>query len=128
MILDSSVLIAIVLREPGYEELLDKLRSTDTLGIGTPTLTEAGMVLSARLGVEPQALLDRFLRDFGIVPVAFGETHWREALEAFRRFGKGRHAAALNFGDCLSYAVARLAGHPLLFVGNDFSRTDIEAA
>jgi ribonuclease VapC len=128
VIVDSSVLVAIALREPGYEELVHKLGSTDTLGIGTPTLTEAGMVLSARLGVEPQALLDRFLRDFGIVPVVFGEPHWREALEAFRRFGKERHAAALNFGDCLSYAVAKLAGHPLLFVGNDFSRTDIEVA
>lgn len=128
MILDSSVIIAIALREPGFEELVAKLRSAETIGIGTPTLTEAGMVLSARLGVEPQALLDRFLRDFGVVPVVFGELHWREALEAFRRFGKGRHPAALNFGDCLSYAAARLADHPLLFVGNDFSQTDIEAA
>ena len=128
MILDSSVIVAITLREPGHEELVGKLRSADALGIGAPTLTEAGIVLSARLGVEPQALLDRFLRDFGVVPVAFGELHWREALEAFRRFGKGRHPAALNFGDCLSYAAARLAGHPLLFVGDDFSRTDIEAA
>jgi ribonuclease VapC len=128
VILDSSVVVAIALREPGHEELVDKLRSADALGIGTPTLTEAGMVLSARLGVEPQALLDRFLRDFGVVPVAFGEPHWREALEAFRRFGKGRHPAALNFGDCLSYATAKLAGHPLLFVGDDFPRTDIESA
>jgi ribonuclease VapC len=128
VILDSSVIVAVSLREPGYEELIDKMRSADTLGIGTPTLTEAGMVLSTRLGVEPQALLDRFLRDFGVMPVVFGEQHWREALEAFRRFGKGRHPAALNFGDCLSYAVARLANHPLLFVGNDFPRTDIEVA
>ena len=128
MILDTSVVVAIALREPGYEELVAKLRSAETLGIGTPTLTEAGMVLSARLGIEPQALLDRFLRDFGVMPVAFGDLHWREALEAFRRFGKGRHPAALNFGDCLSYAMARLAGHPLLFVGEDFSRTDIETA
>jgi ribonuclease VapC len=128
VILDSSVVVAIALREPGHEELMAKLRSADTLGIGTPTLTEAGMVLSARLGVEPQALLDRFLRDFGVMPVAFGESHWREALEAFRRFGKGRHPSALNFGDCLSYATAKLAGHPLLFVGDDFSRTDIETA
>ena len=128
MILDSSVIVAIALREPGYEELVGKLRSADPLGIGAPTLTEAGMVLSTRLGVEPQALLDRFLRDFGVVPVAFGELHWREALEAFRRFGKGRHPAALNFGDCLSYAAARLAGRPLLFVGADFSGTDIETA
>jgi ribonuclease VapC len=128
LILDSSVIVAITLREPGHEELVGKLRSAGTLGIGTPTLTEAGMVLSGRLGVEPQALLDRFLRDFGVVPVAFGDLHWREALEAFRRFGKGRHPAALNFGDCLSYAAAKLAGHPLLFVGDDFPRTDIEAA
>jgi ribonuclease VapC len=128
VILDSSVIVAIALREPGYEGLVDKLRSADTLGVGTPTLTEAGMVLSARLGVEPQALLDRFLRDFGVVPVVFGEQHWREALDAFRRFGKGRHPAALNFGDCLSYAAARLADHPLLFIGNDFSQTDIAVA
>jgi ribonuclease VapC len=128
VILDSSVIVAIALREPGYEELVVKLRSADTLGVGAPTLTEAGMVLSGRLGVEPQALLDRFLRDFGVVPVVFGEQHWREALDAFRRFGKGRHPAGLNFGDCLSYAVARLAGHPLLFVGDDFSQTDIEVA
>ncbi len=128
MILDSSVIVAIALREPGYEDLVAKLRSADTLGVGSPTLTEAGMVLSSRLGVEPQALLDRFLRDFGVVPVVFGEHHWREALDAFRRFGKGRHPAGLNFGDCLSYAVARLADHPLLFVGEDFSQTDIEVA
>lgn len=128
MILDTSVIVAIALREPGHEALIGKLRSSEVLGIGTPTLTEAGMVLSARLDVEPQALLDRFLRDFGVVPVAFGEQHWREALDAFRRFGKGQHPAGLNFGDCLSYATAKLAGHPLLFVGNDFSKTDIEIA
>lgn len=128
MILDTSVIVAIALQEPGYEELVGKLRSADTLGVGAPTLTEAGMVLSARLGVEPQALLDRFLRDFGVVPVVFGEQHWREALDAFRRFGEGRHPASLNFGDCLSYAVARLADHPLLFVGDDFSRTDVRVA
>jgi ribonuclease VapC len=128
VILDTSAIVAIALREPGHEELVAKLRAASTLGIGTPTLTETGMVLSSRLGVEPQAVLDRFLRDFGVVPVAFGELHWREALEAFRRFGKGRHPAALNFGDCLSYATAKVANHPLLFVGNDFARTDIEAA
>lgn len=128
MILDTSAIVAIALREPGFERLVDRLRSANTIGIGTPTLVEAGMVLSARLGVEPQALLDRFLRDFGVTTVAFGEQHWREALEAFRRFGKGRHPAALNFGDCLSYAAARLADRPLLFVGDDFPRTDIPAA
>src|SRR6185436_3647517 len=120
LILDTSVIVAIALREPGYEELVGKLRSADVIGIGTPTLAEAGIVLAARLGIEPQALLDRFLRDFSVVPVVFGEQHWREALDAFRRFGKGRHPASLNFGDCLSYATARVANHPLLFVGDDF--------
>jgi len=89
VILDSSVIVAVALREPGYEELVGKMRSANTLGVGTPTLTAAGMVLSARLGVEPQSLVDRFLRDFGVVPVAFGERHWREALDAFRRFARG---------------------------------------
>lgn len=128
MIVDSSAIVAIALKEPGYEELVAKLRAAETVGIGTPTLTEAGMVLSARLKIESQALLDRFLHDFRVTPVDFGQQHWREALEAFRRFGKGRHPAALNFGDCMSYAIARLAGHPLLFVGDDFPRTDIESA
>lgn len=128
MILDTSVIVAIVLREPGYEELIDKLRSAGAIGIGTPNLVEAGIVLSARLGIEPQAVLDRFLRDFGVVPVVFGEQHWREAVDAYRRFGKGRHVASLNFGDCLSYAAARVADHPLLFVGDDFVHTDVEVA
>lgn len=128
MIVDSSAIVAIALKEPGYEELVAKLRAAENVGIGTPTLTEAGMVLSARLEIESQALLDRFLHDFRVTPVDFGQQHWREALEAFRRFGKGRHPAALNFGDCMSYAIARLAGHPLLFVGDDFPRTDIESA
>ncbi len=128
MILDTSVVVAIVLREPGYEELVGKLQSAGAIGMGAPNLVEAGIVLSARLGIEPQAVLDRFLRDFGVVPVVFGERHWREALDAFRRFGKGRHPASLNFGDCLSYAAARVADHPLLFVGDDFPHTDIEAA
>jgi len=60
--------------------------------------------------------------------VSFGEDHWREAARAFRRFGKGRHPAALNFGDCLTYAVARLAGAPLLCVGEDFPQTDLDLA
>ncbi len=128
MIVDSSAIVAIVLRESGYEKLVDKLRNAETIGIGAPTLTEAGMVLSTRLGIDPQALLDHFLHDFGVMPVDFGDQHWREALEAFHRFGKGRHPAALNFGDCLSYATAKLAGHSLLFVGGDFPRTDIESA
>lgn len=128
MILDSSVLVAIVLREPGFEALVDRLRAAELPAIGAPTLVEAAIVLSARLGADGQAIVDRFLRDFEVATLPFGERHWREAVDAYARFGRGLHPAALNFGDCLSYATARLAGQPLLFVGDDFSRTDLEPA
>lgn len=128
MILDSSAILAIVRREPEFEDLLAKLDAAEQIAIGTPTLVETSIVLEARLGVDGRTVLERFLQDFQVVPVSFGEAHWREAARAFRRFGKGRHPAALNFGDSLSYAVARLADRPLLCVGDDFPRTDLSLA
>lgn len=128
MIVDSSALVAVVFQEPDYEALVDKLVESATTGIGTPTLVETGIVLGARLGKDARALLTRLLDELDVVEVPFGEAHWREALAAYRRFGRGRHRANLNFGDCLSYAVARLAGEPLLFVGDDFAATDLERA
>jgi ribonuclease VapC len=128
VILDSSVIVAIVRREPGFEDLVERLRQASSLGIGTPTLAEAGVVLEARLKVDARGVLERFLRDFEVTAIPFGDLHWREALAAFRRFGKGRHPAGLNFGDCLSYATAKLAAMPLLYVGDDFSKTDLEPA
>jgi ribonuclease VapC len=68
------------------------------------------------------------LEEFNIDEVPFDEQHWRAAVTAFRRFGRGRHPAQLNFGDCLTYAVAKLAGEPLLFVGGGFAKTDLEPA
>jgi ribonuclease VapC len=73
-------------------------------------------------------LLARFLQEAGLTVIPFGEEHWRAAVEAYAKFGKGRHPAGLNFGDCLTYAVARLAGQRLLFVGTDFSKTDLPSA
>lgn len=128
MILDSSVIVAIVRREPGFGDLVDRLREASSLGIGTPTLAEAGVVLEARLEVDARSILERFLRDFEVSTIPFGDLHWQESLAAFRRYGKGRHPADLNFGDCLSYATAKLAAMPLLFVGDDFSKTDLEPA
>lgn len=128
MILDSSAIVAILQREAGFEDLIAKLDQAPLIGIGAPTLVETGVVVEARLGLDGRWVLDRFLRDFEVTIVAFGEVHWREALTAFRRFGKGRHPATLNFGDCLTYATARLAGRPLLFVGDDFAQTDLDAA
>lgn len=128
MIVDTSALLAIVFKEPGYESLIDKLLAPGRKGMGAPTLAEAGLVLTGRLEGDADAQVSGILQQFEIVPVPFGERHWRAAVEAFRRFGKGRHPAALNFGDCLSYATAKLADRPLLFVGEDFSKTDLQAA
>jgi ribonuclease VapC len=126
MIIDSSALLAIVFQEPGFETLLDRIGSPDAVAAGTPTLAETGILLHARLGTNAHGLLERMLDELDIQEVPFGEIHWREAVDAYRRFGKGRHPAALNFGDCMTYAVARLAGEPLLFVGDDFGHTDLE--
>ena len=128
MIVDSSALVAVVFQEPGYEIIIDKLVESSAIGIGTPTLVETGIVLDARLRKDSRFLLTRMLDEFNIVEVPFGESHWRESLVAYRRFGRGRHRANLNFGDCLSYAVARLASEPLLFVGKDFAATDLPSA
>lgn len=125
MILDTSVIVSIVQREPGFEVLVARLEDAEELAIGAPTLAETAVVLEARLALDSRAVLERFLQTFRVATVAFGPEHWREAARAFRRFGKGRHPAALNFGDCLTYAVARLAGRPLLCVGDDFRRTDL---
>ena len=128
MIVDSSALLGIVFQDRGYEELLARLRSATVAAAGTPTLAETGIVLHARLGSAAAGLLERLLDELGIEEIPFGEIHWREAVDAFRRFGKGQHPAALNFGDCLTYAVAGLSGEALLFTGGDFTKTDLERA
>jgi ribonuclease VapC len=128
MILDSSALIALIFKEPGHEQIMEKLTGAEYLGIGTPTLAETGIVLTARLGHLSKSLLTGMLQELGINEIPFGQVHWREAVEAYQRFGRGRHPARLNFGDCLSYATARLAGQPLLFIGEDFIKTDLDQA
>lgn len=128
MIVDTSALVAIVLQEPGFDDVLNKLARAPRAGIGTPTLAELGLVLTARLRSDPRSLIVRLLDELTVVEIPFGDAHWREAVDAFGRYGRGRHPAGLNFGDCLTYAVARLAGEPLLYVGDDFSHTDLEPA
>lgn len=128
MIVDSSALLAVVFREPGFEEILEEMMAADAVAVGAPTLAETGIVLAARLEDDAHGMLERLLDELGIQELPFGEIHWREAVDAYRRFGKGRHEARLNFGDCMTYAVAALAGEPLLFVGDDFARTDLTPA
>ncbi len=128
MILDSSAILSILLKERGCEHLVSKLAAAPTAGVGAPTLAEAGIVLTTRLGREARKLVALFLVESKLVIIPFGELHWRMAVEAYDRYGKGRHPAALNFGDCMAYATARLARQPLLCVGGDFSKTDLVLA
>lgn len=125
MVLDSSVLLHILFREPGYPEVSRSLNEAPRLLVGAPTLVEAAMVLIRREGETQALLLEDLLRRLQVEVVPFTEEHYREALAAFRRFGKGRHPAALNFGDCLSYALAKVSGLPLAYVGEDFAQTDL---
>jgi len=128
VILDSSAVLAILFREPGFEAVFEKLAADSNPGIGAPTLTETEIVVIARLGEAARGRLTSLLTQGEVVVVSFGETHWRSTVEAFRRFGKGRHPAGLNFGDCMSYATARLADQPLLCTGADFAKTDLRIA
>jgi ribonuclease VapC len=125
LILDSSAVVAILLREPGYGRLLERFAEHPEPGIGTPTVVETGIVLAARLGERGQTLLGRFAQAYELVILPCDSEHWTIAVQAFLRFGKGRHPAGLNFGDCLTYATARVADEPLLCLGEDFARTDI---
>jgi ribonuclease VapC len=126
MILDTSAILAVLFQEPSHDELLEHLATATTICCGTPTLTEAGIVLGSRLGCQ-QHCVQRFGQEFNIQIISFEQEHYREAVRAYERYGKGRHPAGLNFGDCLSYAVAKVAGLPLLYVGNDFGQTDLNA-
>ncbi|MCP4204022.1 MAG: type II toxin-antitoxin system VapC family toxin [bacterium] len=128
MILDSSALLALIFREPGHERLLDVVAHVDWLGVGAPTWAEAGIVLTARLGPDARPTLALLLEYFDLHIVPFEAAHARVAREAFERYGRGRHRAALNFGDCLTYATAKVSGLPLLFVGQDFALTDLDSA
>ena len=128
MIVDSSAVVAVLLRQPGHEVMLERIAQEPRAGIGAPTLAETGIVLAARLGIAGRTVLARFLQESGLVVIPFGEEHWSVAVDAYLRFGKGRHPAALNFGDCLAYAMARLADEPLLCLGDDFAKTDLVLA
>ncbi len=128
MILDSSAVVAVVLGEPGHEQLVAKLLTAEVIGIGAPTLVEVSTVLLARLGTDPLVVVSRFLAGYAVEVIEFTDLHWREAASAYLRFGRGRHPAKLNYGDCLSYATASVARKPLLCIGNDFPQTDLSLA
>jgi ribonuclease VapC len=96
--------------------------------IATPTLVEASLVFAGRRRAKAAGKVEALVHELGVSVTPFGEREWHAAVAAFLRFGRGRHEAALNFGDCLAYASASVANDSLLFTGDDFARTDITPA
>jgi ribonuclease VapC len=126
MVIDSSALVAIFLREPEREFYLNLIVKDHTRRVSAVTFVETGMVLEGRRGAVAQDELERFLKRLEIEVVAVDRAQAMSALAAWRKFGKGRHPAGLNFGDCFSYALAQSTGEPLLAKGEDFARTDLK--
>lgn len=124
MIIDTSAVIAILAGEPDAALYAQAIENEPLPRIGAPALLEASMVLTRWFGDAAVTALDAFVRESGAEIVAFDLPQLRAAQAAYRRFGKGQHPAALNFGDCMSYALAKVSGAALLFKGNDFAQTD----
>jgi ribonuclease VapC len=124
VVIDASAFVAITAGEPEAEDLLHAVIHSSCL-IGTPTILEAHLALTRIIGDRASELVERALLEFRAQVVAFDGDHANVARAAYSLYGEGRHKAALNFGDCMSYAVAKLADRPLLFIGDDFTHTDI---
>lgn len=125
MILDTSSVLAVLFKEPEARTFADLISKASSVGIAGPTLVETGIVLGNQLGFHT-SLLHRFLQEAQVKIIPFGEPHWQTAVMAYEQYGKGRHPARLNFGDCFSYAAAKLTKQPLLCKGNDFPHTDVK--
>lgn len=128
MTIDTSALVAVLQSEPGSGILSDAMLNADLCRLSAATLVEAGIVMEGRYGEIGAWALDALLLQIRAEIVPVSAKHAALARGAFRRYGKGRHPAALNFGDCFSYALAMALGEPLLFVGEDFGQTDVEVA
>jgi ribonuclease VapC len=128
MVLDSSAILAILLDEPERATFTRLVEEDQRRLVSAATLVEVSIVIESRKGEPGRQLLERFLdlTTAEIMPVT--ADHADLACDAFRRYGKGRHPAGLNFGDVFAYVLAKTAGEPLLFKGNDFTRTDIASA
>jgi ribonuclease VapC len=126
MVVDTSALVAILNSEPERRLFIDHIAAASVRLISAATVLETGIVMEARRGEHAGRELDLFLHRarFEIVPVDEGQVEIARA--AYRRYGKGRHPAALNLGDCFAYALSRVRREPLLFKGDDFPRTDVE--
>ena len=127
MIIDSSAVIAILFDEPEREKITRAIGDDERRFMSAATLLEASIVVEAKRGEHAGRELDLLLHRADVEVVPFDTEQSRVAMTAWRRFGKGRHPAALNFGDCFAYALAAVTGEPLLFSGTDFAKTDVAA-
>lgn len=128
MVIDTSALLAILLDEPERVRFTGLIEADPRRLVSAASVLEASMVLEGRLGSGAGGDLDLFLHRASVETVPFEGQQLVLARAAFRRYGKGRHAAGLNFGDCIAYALSRWAGEPLLFKGADFAATDTRTA
>lgn len=125
MVIDTSALLAILQDEAERRAFNEAIEAADSRSLSVASFVEASIVIEARYGAEGTRHLDRFIDRAGVTLVPVDVEQGKLARQAFSRFGKGRHEAGLNFGDCFAYALAQVLGEPLLHKGEDFTRTDI---
>jgi ribonuclease VapC len=128
MILDTSAMVAVLYREPEAADFAQLIHDAEFCRMSVASYVELSMVVESQLGPEGMRQAEAFFRRAGVVVEPVTVEHGELARQAFLDFGKGRHKAGLNYGDCFSYALAKATGEPLLFKGNDFSQTDLKAA
>ena len=128
MVVDASAIVAVLLAEPDAESIAKALGEAPARLISAVTRAELSLVIERRKGDPGRHDLERLLGSGGFEVVSVTPHHADLAIKAFRRYGKGRHPAGLNIGDCFSYALAVATDHPLLFKGSDFAKTDVRAA
>jgi len=125
IVVDTSALIAILDKEPDANLYAEAIAEADPPLISTATLVELNIVMLNRHGIKAAQIVDRLIREGGFQVESFTIQHAELARDAYARYGKGQQPAGLNYGDCFSYALAKATGVPLLFKGQDFSKTDI---
>jgi ribonuclease VapC len=126
MVLDTSALIAVLFGEPERERFMQHLSESETLLLSAANALETAIVVESRFGPAIGREFDLFLHRTKIEIVAVDAEQFSIARQAWRKFGKGRHPASLNFGDCFAYALSRMTGEPLLAKGMDFAKTDLQ--
>lgn len=125
MVIDTSARLAILQDEPERRSFNEAIEAAESRVMSVANYVEVSIVVESRHGAEGLRELDRFVDRAGIELVGVDLGQGKIARDAFSRFGRGRHSAALNFGDCFAYALARILAEPLLFKGDDFSKTDL---